>query len=89
MSEPEIAQAETIEFVRVFITDGTYADARLPPAGNAWEAFIHQIVTNGCVITNDTFVNRSSIVKMLRMRAVGVPETMGNLIAFPETKGSA
>lgn len=73
-----------IEFVRIFISDGSYADARLV---GPWEAFVHQLITHGCVVTSDTWINRSAIVKMLKMQALsGGPESE---LVLMDAKGSA
>ena len=71
-----------IQFVRIFIDDGTYADAKLV---GPWSAFVHQLVTNSAVISDTIFINRSAITKCVLMTAVeGEPED--NLV-FLEPKG--
>jgi hypothetical protein len=73
-------------FVRIFISDGSYADAKLI---GTWDAFVHQLVTHGCVITSNIWINRVSITKMVLMTTVDANFDAPNVIAFPEPKGSA
>lgn len=83
--EPE-SLPQLTDFVRIFLEDGSYADARLI---GPWEAFVFQLITNDCVITSTVWINRSSITKMIKMQATTLPETVDNIVAFPEPKGSA
>ena len=73
--------------VRIFMVDSTAYEAVL---NVAWEQFIHQLLTHGCVITNDALINRASIVRIMRFNPGVLVDTNqpGNIIDFP-TKGSA
>jgi hypothetical protein len=77
---------EKIFFVRIFVSDGSYADARLI---GTWEAFLHQLMTNGCVITSTVWINRQSVVKMVVMEALPEAPVGDNIIEFIKPQGSA
>ncbi len=79
---------QPIFIARVWLEDGTYADAVLT---TPWEGFVNQLVTHACVITGDMFVNRSSITKVVRMRVDPAVDITGvaNVVAFPDPQGSA
>jgi len=77
---------EKTYFVRVFIVDGTYADATLT---TSWEAFVHQLIAHGCVITSSVWVHRDSINKMVLMEMLPGVAVGDNVVAFPEPQGRA
>lgn len=78
---------EKTYFIRIFISDGSYADARLV---GTWEAFVHQLLTNDCVITSSVWINRVSIVKMVLLEALpDMAVTGDNVLEFTKPKGTA
>jgi hypothetical protein len=72
---------------RVFMIDNTAYDFYLT-GGLTFDMFITHLVANDFMATNDIFIQRDSIVKVMRIYE-GPVQPMGTVIPFPEPKGSA
>jgi hypothetical protein len=72
---------------RVFMVDATSYDFYLGP-NQSWESFLAQLTSTGCMMTNDIMIMRDSIVKIMRIYD-GPAAPIGNVIPFPEPKGTA
>ena len=86
MSEEPQVGAPTNRY-RVFMVDGTSYDFYLGQ-GQIWESFLAQLNATGCMATNDIWISREAIVKVMRIYE-GPLSPIGNVINFPDPKGNA
>lgn len=78
---------DTPDHVRIFMVDQTSFDAVLTVP---WEVLCNMLLTHGCLVTSTAFINRQSIVRMVRFNPaiteIGPP---AQIIDFPTPKGTA
>ena len=75
------------ERARVFLIDGTNYDCIL---GAPWAVFLHEYITNGCIMTGEILIEREGVMKIVRLLPpTATPVTNGSNILTLIPKGSA
>lgn len=79
--------SDTLDHVRIFMVDQTAYEVVLSVP---WEVMVNTLLTHGCIVTTDAFINRASIVRMMKFRPgiteIGPP---AQILDFPTPKGNA
>ena len=77
-------ESDPLTGLRFYLTDGQFLDARL---ATPWDVFVHGLMTNGAVILNNAFINRSHIARIIRFDPrTGVVPDGENVVEFrPKT----
>lgn len=77
---------DVLDRVRIFMIDQTSYEVILTVP---WEVLTNMLLTHGCVITNDAFINRESIVRMMRYNPAVHIQEGATVLEFPTPKGTA
>lgn len=72
---------------RIFMDDGTAMDIDIT---GSWNAFVNDYFKNGCIVTENTLIERASVNRIMRLYPQGSPPpSHDNVISFPDPKGNA